>query len=212
MIVRTAKANFVILEIRAMVTKRSVFRMWACVGAGLMLAALCVGAARSATTVEAGQDILRLDVGGVTFELVRIPAGTFLMGSNGGDSDERPVHEVSIADDFYMGKTEVTVRQFRAFVASTGYQTVAERQGAAWHMPAPDNSRWTRGCNWRSPPFEQRDDYPVVCLSYLDGVAFCAWLSARSGQPIRLPTEAQWEYACRAGAKGEGAIALEAVA
>ncbi len=192
--------------------KWSTFRMRDFVSAGLALAALCIGPARSAPMAGGGQDILRLDVDGVTFELVRIPAGTFLMGSNDGDSDERPVHEVSIADDFYMGQTEVTVGQFRAFVESTGYRTVAERQGAAWHMPAPDNSRWTRGCNWRSPPFEQKDDYPVVCLSYLDAVAFCVWLSARSGQPICLPTEAQWEYACRAGAKAEGTMALEAVA
>ena len=193
-------------------TKCSTLTMWSYISAGLTLAAFCVGPARSAPTFEAGQDILKLDVDGVTFELVRIPAGTFLMGSNEGDSDERPVHAVGIADDFYMGKTEVTVRQFRAFVESTGYQTVAQREGAAWHMPAPDSRKWTRGCNWCSLPFEQRDDHPVVCLSYVDAGAFCAWLSARSGQPIRLPTEAQWEYACRAGTKGDGAAELEAVA
>ncbi len=178
------------------------------VRAGLVLAMMCTGLGRSDTNVQPGPKVLRLDVDGVTFELVRIPAGRFLMGSENGDSDERPVHEVSIADDFYMGRTEVTVRQFRAFVESTGYQTVAQRQGAAWHIPSPDNRKWTRGCNWRSPPFEQRDDHPVVCLSYVDAGAFCAWLSARSGQPIRLPTEAQWEYACRAGTTGDHAGGL----
>jgi formylglycine-generating enzyme required for sulfatase activity len=186
--------------------------MWSCVSTGLMLVAVCVSPARSAITVEAGQDILRLEVDGVTFELMRIPAGTFLMGSEAGDSDERSVHQVGIADDFYMGKTEVTVRQFRAFVGATGYQTMAERQGGVWHMPAPDKMKWTRGCNWRSPPFTQEDNYPVVCLSYLDAAAFCTWLSARSGQPIRLPTEAQWEYACRAGTEDEDVIKLEAAA
>jgi formylglycine-generating enzyme required for sulfatase activity len=180
--------------------------------AGLVLTAICTGVGRGTANVEPGQDVLRLDVDGVTFELVRIPAGVFLMGSEDGESDQRPVHEVRIADDFYLGKTEVTVRQFRAFVESTGYQTMAERQGAAWHTPAADKKKWTCGCNWRSPPFEQRDDYPVVCLSYLDADAFCAWLSARSGQPIRLPTEAQWEYACRAGMKGDGAAELETMA
>jgi len=185
-------------------------RGWIC--AGFVLAVMCSSLGRGAACDVSKPDVLRLEVDGATFELVRIPAGTFLMGSDEGDSDERPVHEVGIASDFYMGKTEVTVRQFRAFVESTGYQTVAEREGAAWHMPTPDNRKWTRGCNWRSPPFEQRDDYPVVCLSYVDAEAFCAWLSARSGQPIRLPTEAQWEYACRAGTKGDGAGEVEAVA
>ena len=168
--------------------------------------------AQCSKSVEPVGSILRLEVEGATFELVRVPAGAFLMGSDDGDGDEQPVHEVRIADDFYIGKTEVTVRQFRAFVESTGYQTVAEREGAAWHMPAPDNRKWTRGCNWRSCPFEQQDDSPVVCISYLDASAFCAWLSARSGQPIRLPTEAQWEYACRTGTKGDGAAELETVA
>ncbi len=180
--------------------------------AGLVLATICTALERSAPGGASQQDTLRLAVDGVTFELVRIPGGTFLMGSDDGDRDERPVHEVGIADDFYMGKTEVTVRQFRAFVEATGYQTVAEREGAAWHMPAPDNMKWARGCNWRSPPFEQTDDYPAVCLSYLDAAAFCAWLSARSGQPIRLPTEAEWEYACRAGTKGDQVAQLEPVA
>jgi formylglycine-generating enzyme required for sulfatase activity len=179
---------------------------------GLVLAMMCTGLGRSATNVQPGPQVLRLDVDGVPFELVRIPAGTFLMGSDEGDSDERPVHGVRMADDFYMGTTEVTVRQFRAFVEATGYQTVAQREGAAWHLRSPDNMKGVRGCNWYSPPFEQGDDYPAVCLSYLDARAFCAWLSARSGQAICLPTEAQWEYACRAGTKGDGAAELEAVA
>lgn len=185
-------------------------KMWRCLWAGLALATIGTALGRSAPDGAAKQDTLRFAVDGVTFELVRIPGGTFRMGSDAGDGDERPVHEVRIADDFHMGKTEVTVRQFRAFVEATGYRTVAEREGAAWHIPLPDNMKWARGCNWRSPPFEQRDDYPVVCLSYLDAAAFCAWLSARSGQPIRLPTEAQWEYACRAGARGD-AVELEKV-
>lgn len=186
--------------------------VWRGIWAGLVLATIGMAMERSVPGGASKQDTLRLAVDGVTFEFARIPGGTFRMGSEAGDGDERPVHEVRIADDFYLGKTEVTVRQFRAFVEATGYQTVAEREGAPWHMPSPGNMKWARGCNWRSPPFEQRDDYPVVCLSYLDAAAFCAWLSARSGQSIRLPTEAQWEYACHAGTKGDGAAALEMVA
>ena len=137
--------------------KYDTFRMCGLVCAGLVLTMSCAGVGRGAPDAESGQDVLRLVVEGVTFELVRIPAGTFLMGSAEGDSDERPVHEVGIADDFYMGKTEVTVRQFRAFVESTGYQTVAEREGAAWHMPSPDNKKWARGCNWRSLEWHCRE-------------------------------------------------------
>jgi formylglycine-generating enzyme required for sulfatase activity len=185
---------------------------WCWIWAELVLATICTAGEGNALGEASKQDILRLAVDSVTFEFVRVPGGTFRMGSEADDGDERPVHEVRIADDFYLGKTEVTVRQFRAFVEATGYQTVAEREGAPWHMPAPDSMKWARGCNWRSPPFEQRDDYPVVCLSYLDAAAFCAWLSARTGQPIRLPTEAQWEYACRAGAKGDGPAVLQPVA
>ncbi|MCU0915489.1 MAG: SUMF1/EgtB/PvdO family nonheme iron enzyme [Planctomycetes bacterium] len=163
----------------------------------------------SATLAGApNNEVQTVQAGAVPLELVRIPAGRFLMGSSRGDRDERPVHEVFLADDFYMGKTEVTVRQFRAFVEATGYTTVAEREGAAWHTPSPGNMKRARRCNWRCPGFESSDDHPVVCLCYLDAAAFCAWLSARSGQPIRLPTEAEWEYACCAGTPGDAGAAL----
>ena len=101
------------------------------------------------------------------------------------------------------------MRQFRAFADAAGYKTVAEREGASWHMPAPDDMKWARGCNWRGGRFEPTDDQPVVCISYLDAAAFCAWLSRQSGRPIRLPTEAEWEYACRAGSTGDYAGPVE---
>jgi len=153
--------------------------------------------------VSSQQTSLVLTAGDVPFELVRIPAAEFRMGSEAGDNDEKPVHHVRITESFYMGKTEVTVRQFRAFVQATGYRTDAEKgrwaanyanYAGTWFpiVPAHDLS-------WRRPGFDTSDDHPAVCISFNDAIAFCRWLSKATGQYCRLPTEAEWEYACRAG-------------
>jgi formylglycine-generating enzyme required for sulfatase activity len=151
-------------------------------------------------------------VGDVAFELVRIPAGRFLMGSSSGSRDERPAHEVTIADGLYLGRTEVTVRQFRAFVEATGYKTDAERLGWAHTCPLPGMHLHERGLNWRQPGFEQSDDHPAVVLSHDDAAAFCRWLREQTGRTCRLPTEAEWEYAARAGRPDESAGSLKDVA
>jgi formylglycine-generating enzyme required for sulfatase activity len=135
----------------------------------------------------------------VAFEFVHIPAGRFQMGSNSGESDERPPHEVAIEHDFLLLATEVTVRQFEAFVEKTGYKTDAERHNWAWLCPAADLAGPDRGLNWRTPGFGQSPDDPAVVLSWNDATAFCRWLSAETGRTIQLATEAQWEYAARAG-------------
>ena len=142
-----------------------------------------------------------LRVGDVTFELVRIPAGRFLMGSSSGSPDERPKHEVTIAEGLCLGRTEVTVRQFRAFVESTGYRTDAEKLGWAHTCPLPGMHPHQRGLDWRRPGFEPSDDQPAVVLSDNDAAAFCRWLSEQTGRTCRLPTEAEWEYAARAAAR-----------
>ena len=108
-------------------------------------------------------------------ELVLIPAGTFRIGSKQGDDDERPVHEVRLTQPFYLGVTEVTNAQWKAVMGE---------------VP----SHW------------QDDDRPVERVSWNDAVAFCRKLSAlpaerAAGREYRLPTEAEWEYACRAGSK-----------
>ena len=136
---------------------------------------------------------------GVRFELVQIPAGRFLMGSSSGDSDARPVREVRIDYDLHMGRTEVTVRQFRAFVEATGYQTDAERAGWARTCPLPGLHSHQRGLDWRRSGFDSTDNHPVVVISHNDAMAFCRWLSDGAGRTVRLPTEAEWEYAARAG-------------
>ena len=156
------------------------------------------GAHHFSTSVT-DQKLLKLHIHGVSFEFVRIPSGQFQMGSEMGDSDEKPVHRVCINESFYMGKTEVTVRQFRAFMQATGYKTEAEKgnwaANYAWGFPIVPG----HGLNWRQPGFPQSEDNPAVCISWNDAVAFCQWLSRETGEHYRLPTEAEWEYACRAG-------------
>jgi formylglycine-generating enzyme required for sulfatase activity len=138
---------------------------------------------------------------GITLRL--IPAGTFLMGSTDEDQDsepdEKPQHEVRISA-FYLSVTEVTRGQFRRFVAATGYKTEAEKDGKGgwgWNEDAKDFEQNPK-YNWLNPGFEQTDEHPVVNVSWNDAVAFCDWLSRTEGQTYRLPTEAEWEYACRA--------------
>jgi formylglycine-generating enzyme required for sulfatase activity/serine/threonine protein kinase len=156
----------------------------------------------------------------IGMRLREIPAGDFLMGSpdsdNDADADEKPQHRVRISRPFYLGVTEVTVGQFRHVVEATGYRTEAEKDGtgaAGWNEEKRDfeqNPRYT----WRNPGFAQTDAHPVVNVSWNDAIAFCNKLSelerltpyyqhdsgtTAGGDCYRLPTEAEWEYACRAG-------------
>jgi formylglycine-generating enzyme required for sulfatase activity len=136
----------------------------------------------------------RLADGSFGPEMVWIPAGSFRMGDiqGDGDSDEKPVHRVSVGR-FAMGKYEVTVGEFRRFVKATGYKTDAEKGGSCW------TSGQNEGASWRDPRFSQSDQHPVTCVSWNDGVAYAKWLSQQTGKQYRLPTEAEWEYAARAG-------------
>jgi len=112
-----------------------------------------------------------------------------------------------------LGRTEVTVGQFRAFTEATGYRTDAEREGwsfvccASKPLAATWRSRnyWERrqGASWRNPGFPQSDDDPVVEMSWQDAAEFCKWLSSETGQDYRLPSEAEWEYAARAGSQAD---------
>lgn len=141
--------------------------------------------------------------GGVKLDMVLVPAGSFVMGDERGLDDEKPAHQVTITDPFYLGRHEVTIEQFRRFVEATGYATDAEKgtgfQGAfGWDsdtMQFKTNEKFS----WRSTGFTQSDAHPVVNVSWNDAMEFCRWLSRENGQSYRLPTEAEWEYACRAG-------------
>ena len=113
--------------------------------------------------------------GGSGPEMVWIPAGSFRMGDiqGGGDSDEKPVHRVSVGK-FAMGKFEVTFAEYDKFAQATGRKK-------------PNDRGWGRG------------NRPVINVSWNDATAYAKWLSNQTGKTYRLPTEAEWEYAARAG-------------
>ena len=141
----------------------------------------------------------------ILMKMVDIPAGNFVMGACDGDSearpDELPCRTITFTKPFQMGVYEVTVAQFLEFVEAQGYKTQAESSGlGGWK--ASTASSWgsqNPNLNWSSPGYPVAADLPVTMISYEDALAFCAWLSKRDGKNYRLPTEAEWEYACRAG-------------
>ena len=138
-------------------------------------------------------------------------------------ADEYPQHRVRITKPFYLGTYQVTRGQFRQFVKDTGYITGAEKgeqlraedsnpdgnhrvfkqekPGADGWDPEKKNLVFNAKYSWQNAGFAQTDEHPVLCVSWNDAVAFCKWLSDKEGKIYRLPTEAEWEYACRAGTK-----------
>ncbi|MBK6656448.1 SUMF1/EgtB/PvdO family nonheme iron enzyme [Zoogloea sp.] len=114
-----------------------------------------------------------------------LPAGSFVMGSARGEEgsfdDERPQHRVRLSEPFAVMEAEVTRGDFARFVTETGY-----KQKAGW-------------CSWNEPKIRQTAEHPVVCVSWGDAAAFSKWLSERTRQSYRLLSEAEWEYAARAG-------------
>lgn len=128
-----------------------------------------------------------IDLGdGVTLDLTLIPAGEFVMGSRDGERDEQPIFRAAIDRPFWMGTCEVSNEQYARF--DPGHDSRVEDKNAYQFgiRGYPMNEPWQ----------------PVVRVSWQEATAFCRWLSARTGQCFRLPTEAQWEYACRAGSAG----------
>jgi len=209
----------------------------------VLLTAIIFEVSGSANAAPAGKPVKgatkQVDLGrDVSLELVYIPPGEFKMGSTpaerawatgieGGATPgtaresfegEQP-RLMRVKDGFWMGRTEVSVGQFRRFVEESGYVSDAEKPGGSTHCfdpewkitakapPHPWKSMDDK--SWRDPNFEfpLRDSYPVVCVSWNDGKAFCKRLTEKEreggrlseGLEYRLPTEAEWAYACRGG-------------
>lgn len=132
--------------------------------------------------------------------MVKVPASIdrfeFVMGARpdeqGKYPNEEPEHPVTIRRDFAVGKYEVTRAQFAAFVEATGFD--AENGCQIWASGFEKD----RKKSWRDPGFPQQPDMPVVCVDWFDAKAYVEWLRQRTGQPYRLLSEAEWEYAARA--------------
>jgi formylglycine-generating enzyme required for sulfatase activity len=137
-------------------------------------------------------------------EMVALAAGEFMMGSpedeHGRQDVEGLPRRVVISRPFAIGKFEVTVDEFSTFVTETGMtvgnlcRVIVEHEGrtAVWGPPE---------ASFRQPGFAVTGTQPVVCISWHEAQAYAAWLKRRTGKPYRLPTEAEWEYAARAGTK-----------
>ncbi len=139
--------------------------------------------------------------------MVVIPAGSIDIGSDPGSiyrrPGERPRQRVTIAEPFAMAQTEVTLAQYRTFVAETGHES---------ELPIVDGKPLV-GCNyfdgasygfvrrhgWENPGIPQREDEPVVCVSWSDANAYAAWLSERTGRAYRVPSTTEFEYALKGG-------------
>ncbi len=133
---------------------------------------------------------------GVCPQLMSIPAGKYHMGSTEGAADERPVREVHVGA-FALGKFEVTLKEYDAFATDTGLAS----KGCSI-VKGDGRVDWNGGMSWREPGFNQDESHPVTCVSWEDANAYVQWLSARTGLRYRLPSEAMWEYAARAGTPG----------
>jgi formylglycine-generating enzyme required for sulfatase activity len=136
-------------------------------------------------------------------EMVIIPAGHFMMGApideSGRYSEEGPQHQVSISR-FAAGEFDITLGEWKAFVAATNH-TISG--GCAWSALPADSAHkpWdlNPSANWSNLGFPQNDQHPVVCISWNDIQDYLSWLSMKTGNKYRLLTEAEWEYAARAG-------------
>ena len=167
----------------------------------------------------------------IGIEMVSIKSGEFEMSTGGESRELRDLYfplcntnalineenssfKAVLTKGFFISQNEITVGQFKEFVKSTGYKTEAEKsgKGIVAFNPTKHDKSWAKGQwkhffetdktkNWKNPGFPQDDFHPVVGVSWNDAKAFCNWLSKKEGKKYRLPTEAEWEYTCRAGTK-----------
>jgi formylglycine-generating enzyme required for sulfatase activity len=185
----------------------------------LLVAPFGIDEARTARKAWAQyQQIEEEQKNSIGMKLTLIPAGEFQMGSTPADVDkvlrfdarfqkgfaanEQPQHPVRITRPFYLGRYEVTKGEFRKFVDDTAHKTDAEKDGKGGRGYTGNHDRpldQRPNFTWRDWGVDETDESPVVNVSHNDALAFCEWLTKKEGKQYRLPTEAEWEYACRAG-------------
>jgi formylglycine-generating enzyme len=187
----------------------------------LIISGVYVGAAQAAPQTISNS---------LGMQFVLIPSGEFMMGSDEPVEvlakdfplleqkrfaelvDETPVHKVQISKPFYLGQHEVTIEQFMFFLKASGYIPEAEDDGTGGYgynskYDAEKSARGdafegrNRRYSWAYTGFEQGNDHPVVNVTWNDAQALARWLSEKEGVRYRLPTEAEWEYAARAGTR-----------
>ena len=179
-----------------------------------LFSSLCVSAVLAGTAHQVFAQQPEVTTNSIDMKLVSVPAGEFMMGAEEDRADtlnyfpycdpkwldgELPRHKVRITKPFYLGQYEVTLGQFMKFYHRAPYRTEIERDGKpSWGYV---DGELVESPNWRpwAPGWEIGMDHPVVYVSWNDATAFCEWLSKQEGKKYRLPTEAEWEYACRAG-------------
>jgi formylglycine-generating enzyme required for sulfatase activity len=177
----------------------------------LLIHSICLVLCSMDIWAEANTNQLSLKIGASQpFEFIWIKPGQFVMGAPDSDklaeAEEKPQRLVQIEHGFYLGKTTVTLGQFRQFVQETGYKTDAETDqrphyqgGHGWNATRHRFEGYYPQYTWRNPGWPMTDAFPVCNVSWNDAVAFCKWLGTKTTMKVRLPTEAEWEYACRAG-------------
>ncbi|MCX6900052.1 MAG: SUMF1/EgtB/PvdO family nonheme iron enzyme [Verrucomicrobia bacterium] len=191
--------------------------------------------AMTASAATASKQLGSVFTNAVGAEMVYIPPGELLMGSTKEEREwavmpgnmgvrgsalkrvglegERQPRQATLRSGFWMGRTKVTVGQWRKFADATSYRTMAETKGVAMaHERVNHSCGQVQGASWSNLGFSNpvQDNYPAVCISWEDATAFCKWLTERereagrlpAGCMMRLPTEAEWEYACRGGKPG----------
>jgi formylglycine-generating enzyme required for sulfatase activity len=181
---------------------------WA-IGGGPRLMAQVAPAQAPAETAESMKPYTETIAGtDVKFEMLPIPGGTFEMGSPPGEAkrgeDEGPQHPVKIAP-FWMGKLEVTWEEYDQFAFSLDLKKKARENVDLTKQP--ETEKKADAVTRPTPPYADetfgfgRNGQPVICITHHAAMEYCRWLSAKTGKVYRLPTEAEWEYACRAGTK-----------
>lgn len=144
-------------------------------------------------------------------ETTLVNGGQFIMGSSAEDADEneKPAHSVQLGG-FEIGKYEVTIAQFKAFINETGYKTSAEEEGFS---SVYSDTGWvkTDSVNWEFDLYGKKvinetEKFPVIHISWTDATKYCNWLSKKTGKRYRLPSEAEWEFASKSGGKDSAVL------